>query len=455
MTSEAQGEVLVVERDRELGRAMLSYLRDHGYGAEWVDSAEKAFACLDRRPFDAVVTELGPGRIDGMRILSAAKAHNPDLCAILIADAKHIDRATEGIRQGAYDYQTRPVNLAKLEAIIQHGLAHQRLALAKTELHRRLDERLGLTALIGKSRLMAQLYNAVRQIGPSDARVLIYGEPGAGKRLIAEALHHNSPRRDEPFVSLDCRGLPEVVVRSELFGYAVGRDMGNSPLRQGRFLLADGGTLYLAGIDTLSPALQERLHQTLRTGKAPRPGDGRAVRVNVRLIASTDQRLDRLAAQGAFDARLHEALSAVTIEAPPLRKRREDLPLLVHRLIQEAAARQGKTLGGCDGAVLDLFARYDWPGNVRELENVIEGMVAAARPNARLRLQDAPQRIRAESAPGSDEIRLRIGMTMETVERRVIEETLRVCENDKARCAKTLGIGLRTLYRKLKTYEEG
>lgn len=454
MTDEAQGSVLVVERDREVGRAMSAYLRDRHYSAEWVDNAEKAFACLDRRPFDAVVTELALGHSDGLRIMAAAKAHNPDICAVLIADPKDIDRATEGIRLGAYDYQTKPVNLAKLEAVIQHGLAYQRLALAKTELHRRLDERLGLANLMGRSRLMAQLYNAVRLIGPADTHALIHGEPGAGKRLIAEALHHNSPRRDEPFVSLDCRGLPEVVIRSEMFGYAIGRDMGNSPLRQGRFLLADGGTFYLAGIEALSPALQERLYQTLRTGKAPRPGDGRPVRINVRFLASTDQRPDRLVGPDAFHAKLYEMLSGVVIEAPPLRKRPEDVPLLANRLLCDAAARHGKSIAGFDGAVLDLFSRYDWPGNIRQLENVIEGMVTTARANARLRLHDVPEHIRAETAPASDEISVRVGMTMQEVERRVIEETLQACDGDKVRCAKVLGIGLRTLYRKLGSYQD-
>ncbi|MBP8131407.1 MAG: sigma-54-dependent Fis family transcriptional regulator [Candidatus Hydrogenedentes bacterium] len=455
MTEKPQASVLIVERSREVGRATAAYLRDRRYGAEWVDTAEKAFACLDRGPFDAVVTELSLEHGDGLRVMAAARAQNPDICAILIADPKDIDRATEGIRLGAYDYQTRPVNLAKLEAVIQHGLAYQQLALAKTELHRRLDERLGLSSLIGRSRLMAQLYNAVRLIGPADTHVLICGEPGAGKRLVAEALHHNSPRRDNPFVSLDCRGLPEVVIRSEMFGYAIARDMGNSPLRQGRFLLADGGTFYLAGIEALSPALQESLYQALRTSKTPRPGDNRHVRVDVRFLASTDQRLDRLVAQGAFHAKLHETVSRVVIETPPLRRRPEDIPLLANRLLNDAAARHAKNLAGFENAVLDLFARYEWPGNIRQLENTIEGMVTAVRSNARLRLHDVPEHIRLEAKPATDEITVRVGMTMEEVERRVIEETLRHCDGDKARCAKMLGIGLRTLYRKLVAYQEG
>ena len=448
-------DVLVAERDRDAGRSIVGYLRDHGYAGEWVGDAEKAYALLDNQPFDALVTAVQLGRADGLHIMAVARNRNPDICVILIADARDISRATEGIRLGAYDYQTRPVNLAKLEGVIQHGLAYQRLSLAKTELHRRLDERYGLANLAGRSRLMAQVYNAVRQIGPTDAAVLICGEPGSGKRLIAQALHHNSPRRDEPFVSLDCRGLPEVVIRAELFGYAVGRNMGNSPLRQGRFLLADGGTFYLAGVDALSPALQKRLLETLQTSKAPRPGDGKPVRTNVRLIAGSEQRLDKLVDSGAFIAGLADELQRVVIESPPLRKRREDIPLIAQRLLQDVATRSGRAANGFDQQVVDLLHRYAWPGNIRELEIAIEDMVASARGNDVIRESDVPEHIRRAAPPAVGEFRLHAGMTMSEIERVAIEETLRASGGDREECARTLGIGVRTLYRKLKQYRQG
>lgn len=454
MTEISKPEVLIVERDREAGRAMVGYLRDQGYNAEWAGDAEKAFTLLDSRPFGALVTALQLGRADGLHVMAVARGRNPDICVVLLSDANDIDRATEGVRLGAYDYQTRPVNLAKLEGVIQRGLAYQQLSLTKTELHRRLDERFGLASLAGRSRLMAQVYNAVRQTGPLDVPVLIHGEPGSGKRLIAQALHHNSPRRDEPFVSLDCRGVPEVVVRSELFGYAVGRNMGNSPLRQGRFLLADGGTLYLAGVDTLSPMLQERLYETLETSKAPRPGDGKPVRTNVRLIAGSDQRLEHLSTSDAYHRGLAARLAQVVIEAPALRKRKDDIPLLALRILRDTAVHSGKNPGGFDRHALDLLQRYDWPGNIRELENVVEEMIATAPNQATLREADVPARIRAAATPETGQMCLRVGMTMDEIEQTAIEETLRVCDNDREACARMLGIGLRTLYRKLRQYRE-
>lgn len=452
MAENKKSDVLIVERDRETGRAIRAYLLDHGYAAEWVDSAEKAYAVLDERPFGALVAALSIGRADGLRVMAVAQSRNPDLCAVLIAEPAEISRATEGLRLGAHDYQTKPLNLDKLEAVIEHGLAYQRLAMAQTELHRRLDERFGLGNLIGRSRLMAQVYNTVRQVGPTDTPVLIHGEPGSGKRLIAQALHHNSPRRDAPFVSLECRGLPEVVVRAELFGYAVGRGIGNSPLRQGRFLLADKGTLYLAGLDTLSPALQSRLLETIETRKVPRPGDGKPVRIDVRFIGASDRRIDAMAESGEFSKPLYEGLNAVSIEAPALRKRREDIPFLLDRLLTDAAARHGKTINGLERDALDLMTRYDWPGNIRELENTVEDMVIAARAHGPLRVRDIPERIRDSAPAEPSEMRFRVGTPLAEMERIAIEETLKACGGDRNACAHTLGIGVRTLYRKLSEY---
>ncbi len=444
---ERRAEVLVVDRDPAVGRRLLGHLHGHGYAAEWVDEDEKAFNRLDSHLFDVLVTELNVPRVDGMRLMLVAKERNPEVCVVFIAREPDIALATEAMRQGAYDFQTKPLNLAKLEAVIQRGLAHQRLVYEQVELKRRLDERFGLGSLIGQSRQMVQVYNAVRQIGPTQETVLVFGEPGTGKDLIAQALHNLSPRRDEPFVRFNSAHLSETVIEQELFG---GLERG--AVRQGRFELADGGTLFLESVDGLTPRVQETLLAVLLQRRIERTGGAKRIPVDVRVIAATNQRLDRLAEAGAFHAGLYQHLAKVSIEAPALRARRDDIPLLVNQALRAAAEKHARPVMGITRHAMNLLLNYDWPGNVRELQNVVEGMVATAHGNEPITPGDIPEYLRRNVAPEAGEIRLPAGASMRDIERIAIEETMSLCGHNKEKCAKTLGIGLRTLYRKLNEY---
>ncbi len=443
MSEIATAEVLVVDHDRKAGRGVVAFLQERGYDAEWVNGGEKAFNRLDSRLFDVLVAGLTVKEGGGMRLMAVARERNPDICVVLIAEESEIELATEAMHQGAADFQVRPLNLAKLEAVIQHGLAHKRLVHEQVELRRRLDERFGLANLVGRSRQMVHIYNAVRQIGPTDEPVLVTGEPGTGKDLIAQALHDRSPRQNEPFVKLDCAGLPETVLDAELFGQA-----GEGLSRPGRFELADGGTLFLERVGELTPRVQERVFAFLQQGRYAREGDGKPISVDVRLISATNQPLGAMAEAGLFREDLWKRLSSVTIEAPPLRARREDIPLIIQRLLE----RHGKSAEGLTRNAVNLLVRYDWPGNVRELENVVEGMAAMARGEGPLGVTDVPEHVRRSAAPEVGEIRVQTGATMREIERIAIEETMKVTGYNKEKCAKTLGIGLRTLYRKLKEY---
>jgi DNA-binding NtrC family response regulator len=455
MAEPSQAEVLVVDADASVGRMVSGYLRSRGYACDWCADGEKAVARLDQRLVDVLVTSLTAPRVGGLRLMEIARSRNPHVCVVLLLDEGEIAQGTAGVRAGAHDFQTKPVNMEKLEGVIEHGLAFQRLALAQAALHRRLDERFGLGGIAGRSPQMIRVYNAIREIGPTERPVLVYGEPGSGKRLIAEALHHNSPRRDETFVAFDCEGLPEVVVRSELFGYAVGKHLGASPLRTGRFALAQGGTLYLDGLDTLSPTLQHRLRDVLQSGMLSRIDTGERVKVDVRLVAASSRPLAPLVAMEAFDGELYELLSTVTIEAPPLRERREDIPVLVHDFVRASSERHGLPVPVVSEGALDTLTRYGWPANVRELENVTEAMVLASAGRGALEPRDVPEAIREGAILGAGEYRLHVGMTLHEVERVAIEESMRACHGNKEACARMLRIGLRTLYRKLKEYEEG
>lgn len=448
-----RGAVLVVDRDPADARAVLSYLKERGYEAAWVDDGEKAYNRLDSEAIDALITDLNAPRIDGMRLMAVAKDRNPDIVVILLTEEPDVQRAVEAMRQGAHDFQTKPVNYGKLDAVLQRGFSQQQLVLQQTELRRRLDERFGLGNLIGQSRQMIKVYEAVRQVAPSKATVLIQGETGAGKDLIAQAIHNNSPRRDAPFVKLNCASIPEALVESELFGHVAGAFTGATRSRQGRFELADTGSLFLDEIGELTLPLQAKLLRVLESRQFERLGDSRTVTVDIRLIAATHRPLLQMVSEGTFREDLYYRLRVATVDVPSLRDRREDIPLLANYFLREANTANDKEVTAISRGAMDLLMRYDWPGNVRELRNIIEGMVVMARDSQALDTNDVPNHVRTHSAPDISEIRIPMPSRMDEIERVAIEETLKLTGYNKERAAKTLGIGLRTLYRKIKEYD--
>jgi len=446
--SKAEAAVLLVDRDRALGRQISSFLSDRAYAVEWVNDGEKAYNLLDARPFDVLVVELNIDRVDGMRLLGLARDRNPDVCVVFIGEHPDIELATEAMRQGAYDFQIKPVNLVKLEAVIQRGLDHQRLVLQQHALRRRLDEHYGLGSLVGNSRQMVRVYDAVRQAARMNVPVLIVGESGTGKDLIAQAIHNNSPRRDEVFAKVQCTG-PEPRVEDDLFGHVAGAFPGAATPQPGAVELADKGTLFLDEVGELTEAQQKAVLGLVRKQRFRRRGDTRNRKADVRIVAATTKRLS----PSAFHQELADLLAAIAIEAPDLRSRREDVPLLVQHAMRETAQRNGIPMTGLTRNALDLLTRYDWPGNCRELKNVVEGMALAARGAHQLDVSDVPAYIRRNTNLDTEEIRVPLGSTMREVERAAIEETLKLTGYHKEQCAKTLGIGLRTLYRKLKQYD--
>jgi DNA-binding NtrC family response regulator len=372
----------------------------------------------------------------------------------MLAGEADIDLATEAMRQGAFDFQTQPLNLEKMKAVLERGLSLQRLAFEVTDLHRRLDQRYGFHNLIGNSPGMIAVYNKIRQIAPTRATVLIMGETGTGKGVVAQTIHQNSPRRDAAFVTLNCASLAEGVIESELFGHERGAFTGAIQTHKGRFEIADGGTLFLDEVSEISLATQAKLLRVLEDRVFERVGSTRPIKVDVRLIAASNRDLARLVREGKFREDLFFRLKVVEIKLPPLRERRQDIPRLVETFLREFNAEHGKGIAGISRGTMDFLMQYHWPGNVRELKNTIEGMVVLSISGRTLDVSDLSEQILREVEPEMPrgEIHLRVGMTMEEIEKIAIEHTLRSVGYDKQKAAEILGIGLRTLYRKQKRY---
>jgi two-component system, NtrC family, response regulator HydG len=451
-------QALVVAKDSDDVKELLAALDSWGFKTAWAKDGEAGYNVLDGpEVIHALITELNAQRIDGLRLLSVAKQRNPEICVIMLASDADIELATEAMRQGAYDFQTKPLNLKKMKAVLDRGLSLQRLTTEVTDLHRRLDQRYGFHNLIGNSRGMVAVYNMIRQIAPTRATVLITGETGTGKGVAAQTLHQNSSRRDAPFVTLNCASLAEGVIESELFGHERGAFTGAVQTHKGRFEIADGGTLFLDEVSEMSLATQAKLLRVIEDREFERVGGTRPIKVDVRLIAATNRDLERQVKDGKFREDLFFRLKVVTIKLPPLRERKQDIPRLVEAFIREFNIEHEKYITGISRGAMDLLMQYYWPGNVRELKNTVEGTVVLSASGRMLDVSDLPEHILRQvgSEAPAGEIHVRVGMTMEEIEKIAIEHTLRSVGYDKQKAAEILGIGLRTLYRKQKRYRLG
>jgi DNA-binding NtrC family response regulator len=445
---------LLVDKEGDETIALREFLDELGLEVRWAKDGETAYNILDSERVDVLICELRIQRIDSMRLLRVARERNPEVCAVLLATHGEIDLATEAMRQGAYDFQLKPINYPKLAAVIHRGISHQRVVDRVSVMEERLDRKFGISGLIGNTPEIAALASRIRQIAPTSASVLITGETGTGKELIAQAIHHQSRRRDEALVKLNCAALAEGVVESELFGHERGAFTGAVEQRRGRFELADGGTLFLDEIAELSLRIQAKLLHVLQGGEFERVGGHETLRADTRVICATNRDLRVETTERRFREDLYFRLNVVSIHLPPLRERRADIPLLVRAFLDEFNRKHGRKVTGVTRGALRELVAYDWPGNVRELRNVLEGVVVFTEEARPLDVADLPADL-TSSAVGTVTLGITVGMTMAEIERRAIQATLRQAGGEKKQAAAVLGIGLRTLYRKIKEYGVG
>ncbi|MBL7193108.1 MAG: sigma-54-dependent Fis family transcriptional regulator [Pirellulales bacterium] len=453
--------VLVVDNDLAHARTMAEVLERLGYRCVVAGGGREGAERIANEVFDVVVTDLMMNDIGGLDILAAAKQASPETQVIVVTGHGTIPSAVAAMQQGAYSYLQKPLDLAQLRSAVEKAAEGVLLKRENLELNRRLDEKFGFEGVIGSSPLMLGLVDRLKRIAPTDASVLIQGETGTGKELVAQAIHQNSPRKPKPFVALNCAALSENILESELFGHIRGAFTDASSDRVGKFEYANGGTLFLDEVGDMPMATQIKLLRVLESSEITRVGSNTPVKVNVRILSATNRNLEEAIAAGSFRSDLYHRLKVITIAIPTLKERAADIPLLIEHFLKQFAKRHNKKIRGVSPAARMRLVSYGWPGNVRQLRNVIESMVVVDIDGTLdiddLPLELEPEAAAAEKAPDLVDMHAGlatlVGKSLEEIERIFIGETLKLTGGNREQAADMLGIGERTLYRKIKEFQ--
>ena len=451
VVSKNPAAILVVDDDVNHAMSTADVLRAVGYECEGAHDGEDGLKKLKSRQYDLVITDLVLGDLDGLQLLRHAQQINPFVAVIVFTGHATIETAVEALKRGAADYLIKPLNIEGLRIRVQKALERQELVRINLDLERRLDSKFGFEGIIGNSEPMRQIIDLTKQVADTDVSVLITGENGTGKELIARAIHENSRRKKRPLVPLNCAALSSQLVESELFGHEKGSFTGAHFQKKGRFEFANNGTLFLDEVGEIPLETQVKLLRVLEDGEITRVGSNESINVNVRLISATNRDLEELIAENKFREDLYYRLKVVTIHLPPLRERVQDIALLVDHFIREFARIYEKPISGLAREALNVLSAYRWPGNVRELKHAMEHMVVVSRGPV-LGLENLPTSIHRSEPQSPGGMPSFVGMSLQDVEKELIKLTLEQVGGNRHEAAKILGIGERTLYRKLKEY---
>jgi two-component system response regulator HydG len=463
--------LLVVDDDPAVRQSLERTLTREGYTVVQAPDGQSGLDRLRAGGIDLVLSDLKMPGLSGLDLLREVKSVAGDVDVIMLTAFGTVEEAVQAMKDGAVDFLTKPFQRAQLIRVIRKALERRALIEQNRVLQRRLDDLLRQGNIIGASAAFRRMMTLVDQVANSSATVLVQGESGTGKELIARAIHERSPRRAGPFVAVNCAALPETLLESELFGYEKGAFTGAAGRKEGRFELADGGTLFLDEVADLSLVTQPKILRVLQEGEFERVGGVRTLRVDVRIVAASNQDLAALVKERRFREDLYYRLNVITITAPPLRERKEDVSVLAQHFLRLYAAKNNRTLEGFSDEALGCLEAYSWPGNVRELENVVERAVVLARGTT-IEITDLPAAVtdrsvmleRESSVEGAGGeggagvvpdgvFKIRVGTSLAEVEQRLLEETLRLTRGNKTLTAKILGIDPKTVFRKLKAGE--
>jgi len=445
--------LLIVDDERHTREGLEAALEDQ-YEVYLASDADEAFNLMDAETFDVILTDLRMAGKSGMKVIDHAlqKPYHP-VCIMMTAYG-NIETAVEAMKRGAYDFMTKPVNLQKLEIMIDRALKSKNLEVENKILHERLDHKFSLTGIIGNSPALQQVLDRVKLVAPSKAAVLLQGETGTGKELVAQSIHQNSPRAKNNFIAVHCAALAANLLESELFGHEKGAFTGATERRIGRFEAADGGTLFLDEIGEIEPATQVKLLRFLDTKTFERLGSNKPVQVDVRLVCATNRNLEKMAEKGEFRDDLLYRLNTITLNLPPLRNRKEDIPLLLNHYIRHFSEDNGLALTKLTPEALHILQNYNWPGNIRELRNFCENTVVL-NPERNVSEFDLDPRFLNESQKSSSvSIMPAAGLSVEANEKRLLHNALLQCKGNRTKAAQLLGISRRTLHRKLLQWPE-
>ncbi len=446
---------LIVDNDESHAQVVAESLDRVGFACQVAGSGPLGAQMIDENQFDVIVTDLMMNDVDGLEILARAKATLPNCEVILMTGHGSIPSAVSAMQQGAFNYLLKPLKLDQLRVIAQRAGESARLRSTNVELQRRLDEKYGFEGVIGDSPKMRAVIERLRRIAPTNASVLIQGETGTGKELVAQSLHQNSPRKNQPFVALNCAALSENILESELFGHIKGAFTDASTDRVGKFQFAHNGTMFLDEVGDMPMATQIKLLRVLENGEITRVGSNDPIKVNVRVLSATNRNLEESIESGAFRSDLYHRLKVVTIRLPNLRERSPDIPILIDHFIKQFSADHQKRIKGMSVDARKRILAFDWPGNVRQLRNVIESMVVVDYDGL-LDMDDLPEELsdqpEATAEPSGNSLAALVGKSLDDIEKLFVAETLRATAGNREEAAKMLGIGERTLYRKIKEY---
>ena len=446
----AKPVVLIVDDEKSARDGLVRALR-RDYRVFAAENGTSAMDVLARQEIDVLLSDVRMPGMDGITLMQRALANNPELICIILTAYGDVDMAVEAMKQGATDFMTKPINLDKLELVLDRVLKARKIELENARLHVQLDDRYGLENIIGRSSAMQEVFDTIRQVANSRATVLIQGESGTGKELVAKAIHQLSPRSNGAFVAVHCAALSQNLLESELFGHEKGAFTGAMERRIGRFEKADGGSLFLDEISEIDASVQVKILRALEERQVERVGGDTPVDVDTRLIAATNRDLKEMVDEGDFREDLFYRLYVVVITLPPLRERQDDILLLLNHYLAVFNEENNKQIEGFTPAAYERLSAYTWPGNIRELRNLVERMVVLARGKV-LDVKDIPAQVREKAIEGGA-VRVDAELTVDEMEKRMVIQALEKTGGNRTKAAEKLGISRRTLHRKLNQYE--